>query len=598
MAISREEYIKLRKQGKSQDEITQMVSNQSSQSSNAPPSKGLPGFATGVGQGVLSTVLGAGQLGQKVLQNTAGRVVEKITGQKKETIGADIYQPKRAEEIRQQHLTPQTPSQKIGFAIERVAEIVAPSSKIAALEKGATMLGSNLLARSTIEAAAYGGMTTIQKGGVDKDAKTAALIGAMFPVAGAALKATKQLVGKSAVSAGQKIQFNKIKPSAKDFEDGFEISNVIKHKLNGRNAEEVYYKTQDKMNQLAQEALKRSKSTDIKVNLMSAYDRTVKSLTGNKAKTFGENSSTKRVLDRLKIEVDDVALQRDGIVTLPEAIQAKRGAGIKGAWTFGSPDPDATAVEKVYTSFYQQLRKEIRGVAPLRISQIDDQLTEIIPVARAALRRIPVESRNAVLSLTDSMGLFAAAFDPKALVALGAKKLSESGTFSNFLIKFGQTLGKEPGARSAVGERFLGGNIKDLKNIKSPPIGLSIKDVSGMPKTAIPDKMAKLIDKTDARMIKEFLDNPQDINAYMKLDPILRGMGIQKADTDMQRRFLEEVWDASKFGKANPIGARQLVEKFNKIDTTKAHKVLDKYNKSNYLKGKGGLFKGSKPKKP
>ena len=67
------------------------------------------------------------------------------------------------------------------------------------------------------------------------------------------------------------------------------------------------------------------------------------------------------------------------------------------------------------------------------------------------LKRIPVAERNNLLSLTDSIGLYASVFDPRALALIGAKKLSASGSFANMLLKANNLIKNTP----FIGERLI-----------------------------------------------------------------------------------------------------------------------------------------------
>jgi len=153
------------------------------------------------------------------------------------------------------------------------------------------------------------------------------------------------------------------------------------------------------------------------------------------------------------------------------AILIKRGAGTKGAWAFGQIDRDIAALEEVYTKFYLFLREEIiksAGKQGGEFASLSREISELIPIANAALRRLPVEQRNNIISLTDSVGLFAAIFDPRALALIGANALSRSGQFGAFLVKVGerarQRAQTSPIDRSAIGERVFGGNLPDIKS--------------------------------------------------------------------------------------------------------------------------------------
>ena len=93
----------------------------------------------------------------------------------------------------------------------------------------------------------------------------------------------------------------------------------------------------------------------------------------------------------------------------------------------------------------------INKTAPSRVKGINKEMSELIPISNAVIRRIPIEARNQALSLTDQMGLYASVFDPRALALIGANRLSKSGKFGQFLVNVSE---KTP--TSELGKRFLG----------------------------------------------------------------------------------------------------------------------------------------------
>lgn len=86
---------------------------------------------------------------------------------------------------------------------------------------------------------------------------------------------------------------------------------------------------------------------------------------------------------------------------------------------------------------------------------------------------------------------------------------------------------------------MLGIGAKRLKQIE-PSVGLSIKDVSGMSKSVTPESVGKYMDMKDIRILEAYLNNPADLNAFIKANPILEVMRIAKADRATQTRFLRE----------------------------------------------------------
>lgn len=424
-------------------------------------------FEKGAAKGLGSTIFGLGKLGETLLRPTVGRAVEKITGKK---------QPDAVFTEKPDMLTPKGGIQKAGFVTEQIAEFLLPSGQIAKTIKGAPLLG-----RAAVEGLVSGGIALGQKGQVDDDVKTTAIIGALFPIAGAALKEGGKLLGKGLVKAGEKIQFSKIKPAIRDVSEGFKIENLKKYNIGG-NLQEMLAKTNIQMNRLSN-TLKDLTGGQVPLNLQKSYGETAIELTKGKGATFGEIKKIRGVLLQLSDEIDEVAQGR--VVPLFEAQKVKQGAGLKGSWAYGRTDPDANAIEKVYSTFYRHLKEQIEQVAPDGVQGINKQLSELIPINNAIVRRIPVEMRNEALSLTDKISVFGSVFNPKSLALLGANKLSRSGKFARTLVRAGESLQGNP--KSALGQRVFGGNIKDLKN---QPAGLSMVEIS-------PDTILKEI-KTSA----------------------------------------------------------------------------------------------------
>lgn len=394
----------------------------------------------GIGKGVARTLTGFSSLSERGIKKigrtiTPERFEKRLGFEKEEITSAERLVPERMRE-------PEGVVEKIGYGAEQLAEFLIPSTKIAKIEKG-----RKLITRAGVEATVLGGITAAQKGEFGDEAKTATIIGAIFPVAGAGFTAIK----KGLKPIGEKIQYTVIRPGLKDVKDGFKIQNVNKYNVGGSLAETAT-KTHIKLNQLAKELKKKLVGSNFRVNANEILRNTENRLFKDKTKTFGLNIGIKKALKDLKDELTEASLNLKGeAIDLFAATQLKRGAGTKGAWAYNRPEPNATAIEKVYTTFYQEIKKAIEKVAPKNVRGINKQLSELIPISNATLRRLPVEQRNNIISLTDSIGLFASVFDPRALTLIGAKKLSNSGRFGQFLINLAS---KTP--TTAIGKRIFG----------------------------------------------------------------------------------------------------------------------------------------------
>lgn len=475
---------------------------------------GAKELGTGIAQGAARTLSGASSLGQRGLESTVG----KLFGQKPAE--------KTAGQMVQEQIKPETTLEKIGFGAEQLGEFFVPSGQVAKLGKGA-----GLLKRAAIEAATFGGITAAQKGEVGEEAKTSAMIAAAFPIVGK----TIGLTGKLTKKVGEKIQRSVIRPNLKDLKDGFKIENVNKYDVGG-SIGETLTKANAKMNELGNQLSKVLKSSDEKIDLNEIFRRTKDKISGSKK--FGEIQSSKRVINSLGKEIKEYS--DDGIVDLFSANKVKRDSGTKGAWTFGSADPDRNAVENVYTTFYNEMKKEIERKFPKGvIANINRQISELIPISNAALRRIPVEERNNLLSLTDSIGLFSAVFDPKALALVAGGRLSKSGKFGAFLAKLGQKIEQPKGI---LGQRFIAGKgelitEQEKKALEKLPVGLSVKDIIKDPET------------------KEAVAQSFKYNLALQVDRFVPGAGKYIDNLDLSKaKSIAEMQTMAK--KALPLNAR------------------------------------------
>jgi hypothetical protein len=395
----------------------------------------------GAGKGILSSAYGMGSL----LEKTSAKIFGQPTLTKVLTGKDEISKPN--------YIVPQNTAEKLGFGAEKIAEFLAPanvSSKVSNAIKGAKLLtkvpglikkATPLIGKMATEAGLVGGQTTVQQGEFNDTAKVSAIIASAFPALG---KLGTGILG----ATGKKIQETVIKPSLADVKNGFKVENVNKYNLGG-GLKTMLVKTTNKLNEFSGKLKSSLADSKDVVDLADVYYDTAADLLKDKTKNFGNIKAINRVLTSLADELDNVA---PGLkVDLSQATNIKRGAGTKGSWVYGSADPDATAVETVYNAFYHKLKVTIEQKGTPAIKEINKQLSELIPIQNAILRRIPIAERNNLLSLTDNIGLFASVFDPRALALIGAKKLSMSGNFANILLKANELIKNAP----VIGARLI-----------------------------------------------------------------------------------------------------------------------------------------------
>jgi hypothetical protein len=327
---------------------------------------------------------------------------------------------------------------------------------------GSAGLGGGLLSR-TAQSALLG--TGYQFAGDLQGKKTpgidllgGAAIGAAIPLAGSGLSFLKNnVVGGGLETLGTKIQTSVIRPSMNDLEKGFKIENVNKYDLGG-SLNQTLVKVNAKMNTLGQQLKQLVSNSGDTLDLAHTYAETEKALTSGKAQNFGENKAILRVLEDVKAEIEHLTGSGDNAtVDLATAQEVKRAAGTLGSWVNGFADKDANARQQVYTKFYQVLRQQIEGadVGP-EIKAINKQLSDLIPINNAVVRRIPVADRNNAISLSDAMGLIGTVFDPRTAVVAGINKASKSGIAGNALVKAGQAIQKKAVNLGPVGQRIFG----------------------------------------------------------------------------------------------------------------------------------------------
>lgn len=329
-----------------------------------------------------------------------------------------------------------SPEQLAGDAL-RTGAAAASLTAAPATIPGAIGVGAGVGA-----AEASGSALQREKPTTDVVADTAkgAAFGGLF---GGAVAGASKLLG----AIGDKIQMSTIRPTAADRADGFSLDTVKKYGLGG-SLTAVLDKTQAKIGDLSTQLHAKLGATDTTVDLNDVVKQTIDDLTdSSKLKGFGANSKIQAALDTLKGEVDIVGKD----LSIPDAQVVKQAAGSFGAWHYGKPDPDSKASEIVYNTFYSKLKTAIEKASPDGVKDINGELSKLIPVYNAALRRLPVAERNNLISLSDMIGLVGSSHNPAALGPTILNLLSKSGAVGNALMKFGPKLQKGAAPAALIG---------------------------------------------------------------------------------------------------------------------------------------------------
>lgn len=460
-------------------------------------------FFKGAAKGAASTVSNVGTMGQNALDRVAKPITEAVTGkpfQKNMTLnqafdGTSIIKPTNT-------------AQKVGFATEQIGEFFLPqtgvSKGVKIVEGSANALpkllqgATKLAGRVGLEAASTAGVSKAQ-GASEEEVRNNAIMGGAVPIVGSVLNKA----GKVLNAASKKIEFSQIKPTAKDISDGFKVDNVFKYNLGG-SLQETAEKTHSRITGLADQLKQAIGASNAKLNLSTILDDVQKDLGGAKSATFGQNTKLQNAINFLREEIGVVA--KDGVVDLADAQQVKRSVGKLGAWQFGVKDPDATALETVANKMYTKLRLAIEKAAPDDVAAINKELSDLIPIENALIRRIPVAERNNMLSLTDVIAGVGTISNPANMWLLGLNKLAKSTRVANVLNKVSKPSDNRGAVKTVI---FGSGKPQPPVKLKIPniPVGLSIKDVSKKPNIARP---------ADLKTFTPSKKKPVKVNRYTK----------------------------------------------------------------------------------
>lgn len=367
----------------------------------------------------------------RTIQSLTGKGIDKIFGTK------GFMDPGTMENAaRTMGIDPTSKQFKTGAFVGEAGSYMLPGSQASALTKGAGIVPKMLVSGATDAAT-----QAVNTGKVDKQTLYTGLTSA-------ATTGIFDVVGKVLSKTGEAIQNSVIKPSQADMADGFSIDTVNKYDLGG-SLQTTHNKTEEVMSAITKERNAKLASSGAQVDLENVYKETAKRLKGDKLKTFGANTGVAKALDDLKIEIDNVGTK----VSIPEADVVKRASGQYGAWTYGRPDADSSK-QAVYNVFYNELKKTIEDLSPEGVRELNKQLSELIPVQNAVIRRIPVAERNMPISLTDIIALSASTVDPSALGVLGITRAQKSGAFGNALFKGGKAI-SDKAVPTGVGLGYL-----------------------------------------------------------------------------------------------------------------------------------------------
>jgi hypothetical protein len=247
-----------------------------------------------------------------------------------------------------------------------------------------------------LEALSAGGVTAAQTGSKEEALKGAAIAGG-FTAGG-------KLISAGAKKLAAQILESRFKAPLRNYEGGFKPENVFKYELGGT-LSQTATKTATAIKERANDLATRLTGNPAQVDILDALAKTENELIGTtaaKSKAVGGISDIRAALNRWVNEVSEVS--PSGVTDLLNATNIKRRVGLDGAWKYGVRDRTAIADEKVANSFYTHLKNAIETSSQdPEIRKINQELSELIPIEAAAIRRLPIEKRQDVIGLVTTI---------------------------------------------------------------------------------------------------------------------------------------------------------------------------------------------------
>ncbi len=406
------------------------------------PSSIASQLATGAGKSVVSTLTGLGTLAQKGLRQV-------IPGESKlaDIIGLDLDV---ADAIPKKFREPSTTAESFGFGGGEIMQFLIPGLKAEKFATGVISLikgrglsrvvdaGARMLARFGIEGSTAAGVSVAQTGGDKNAALITGAVGGAFPIIFRLGRGFLSKTAKFFKEGGEKIQTTIIRPGPKDTAGGFKISHVQKHKLGG-----TLEQTESKLNKTLSEKSEKMfgmiKETDQPVDMSSVFSDVEDKIFAGRGKLLSKfemkDEALSKMFDKF-IDIADDVTEGTGLISAENAQLWKQAAGHQGAWLHGTREVEQEAAERLYNALYISLKEHIEKVAPSGLKEINKEISELLSIKQAIMRRLPVEARNNVIPLSQLIPAVGAAsarrFTPLAISA--AAGISKSGKFANLLV--------------------------------------------------------------------------------------------------------------------------------------------------------------------
>lgn len=396
------------------------ASERKAQLAETPVGSDLVAGAKGLAKSVLGTIQGGGRLLRAV--PVVGPALESLP---------DVPMPWAGPPLAEANTQPSNRAQQVGKTVGNVAQFFAPA---AALAKAKAVLATgrgvlDALVAAGLEGGSAAAIGSAQKGSTE-GALTTGLVtaGTGLAVQGAIRGAQ---VGLGALS--DRVEAAVLKPS-KGASEGLtpaQLVQIMRKYEAGGTLSESYEKVTDKITMLASALkglLRQASAQGVTVNLGAVSDQTAKGFLDNPDALKGLEAVRRHLALVLNGKGVDVS---SGVLDLADANLAKQAAGELTAWTHDLSGQimgaDATVVQTMANRFYGHLKTAIeQGAtqAPGQVRALNNAMSDLIPLQRVIVERIPAVQRSNILTTADILSVLS----PKAAgIGLLARAL-RSGT--------------------------------------------------------------------------------------------------------------------------------------------------------------------------
>lgn len=304
-------------------------------------------------------------------------------------------------------------------------------------------------------------------------------------------RAVSEVAGRGLERFGADQMNRVLKPGIPAERKGFDVQTVFNEDIGG-NPKQVYEKSRAKIQELSTELKKRIQAgadEGHRVDLNRLIDEAladVRQNPGGSADNVAMQEDLEKQIARVKArarKISKAGKRQDGVLDLAEAQAFKQDLGHRGAWRHiaerrGIPLSSRESNEsRISEMIYHRLNDAIDEGAPAGVRDINQRLSQLIPVNQAAGHRAVIEGRNNLSSMSDMLSAVATAANPKMWPMFGITRAGKSGNVANAIYKLGAKL--RTAKTSAEKARYIAALKKLGLSDEEIAAGMKVVDEAG-----------------------------------------------------------------------------------------------------------------------